>query len=279
MKLTLSKAFIGILIASFVIGLSFFFYQFFRFKPKLDQNFFLLQEAQIGLLQNDTNLTCIKLREVEERICGVRKQVPYELERSILVPAVNQEGKGVVATIQVEIEDGDGRILFDIQNVLKYYDTQDSARTALEVAKQITGADLSDKDVIYSIHAPSPVVRGPSAGAAMTIATIAAIENKTINQSVMITGQINHDGTIGLVSDVEPKARAAKENGANLFLVPLRQSEEVSYEKRKHCKEFDGFEYCTIEYVPVRKKITEIAGIEVREVGHIIEAMEYMLSE
>ena len=64
---------------------------------------------------------------------------------------------------------------------------------------------------------------GPSAGAALTIATIAALKHDSIRSDVVITGTINADGTIGQIGGVLEKAQAAKDIGAKLFLVPVGQ--------------------------------------------------------
>ena len=90
------------------------------------------------------------------------------------------------------------------------------------VAENITGSNLSAKDVIFSIHAPGavPQIDGPSAGALMTAVVTAAIENRTLNQSVTLTGTINPDGTIGAIGGVTDKAQAAKDSGKLLFLLP-----------------------------------------------------------
>jgi len=100
----------------------------------------------------------------------------------IYVPAVDNEGKGVATILKVGIKRGDGKILVDINNILFWIDTQQSIQTAKKVAQDITKVDLSKFDLVYSLeNLNASVVGGPSAGAALTIATIAAIENKTLN--------------------------------------------------------------------------------------------------
>src|SRR3972149_7032809 len=135
-------------------------------------------------------------------------------EVSLNVPAVDNDGKGVVTTLKVDAKPGNGKVLVDVNQLLFWTDTQYSIQTAKNVAHQITGVDLSKVDLTYSIETTAPVIEGPSAGAALTIATIAALENKPLNKSVMITGTINADGTIGDVGAVSAKANAAKDAGA-----------------------------------------------------------------
>lgn len=196
---------------------------------------------------------------------------------SISMPAVDQEGNGVVTTLSVQIIPGYGRILTNIDRLLFWVDTQNSIRTARTVASEITGVDLSQYDIIYTIKANASVIEGPSAGAALTIATIAAVQNREINPKVMITGSINHDGTIGPVGEILPKARAAKELGAEKFLIPMLQGVQVVYKTEKYCEQIGMTQICTIETKPVTLDIANETGIEVIEVKDIKEALEYFI--
>jgi predicted S18 family serine protease len=69
------------------------------------------------------------------------------------------------------------------------------------VAENLTEAQLGKTDIIITIEAQEPIgiVDGPSAGAAITIAIVAAINNQILNNTIFITGTINPDGTIGMV--------------------------------------------------------------------------------
>lgn len=195
---------------------------------------------------------------------------------SMIVPAVDKDGNGVVTEISVEVLPGNGKVLVDINNLLFWADTQESIRKASEVAKNITGIDLSNYDLIYRVYANASVVGGPSAGAALAIITIAALENKSIKKDVSITATLNYDGTFGgPVHEVLQKAIAAKKNGIKTLLVPLGQSKEVKYEQKRTCRVFGYAEYCSIEVTPKIVNINEIAKIDVREVINIQEAKEY----
>ena len=192
--------------------------------------------------------------------------------------AVDSRGNGVITLLVVEAVPGSGRTLVDIDNLLFWADTQHSIRIAKRVAENITGINVSNYDIVYNIYANASVIGGESAGAAITLATIAALQNRSLRDDVIITGTINHDGTIGLVQAVLPKAKAARQHGAKLFLVPLLQSREVNYEVRRHCDKFGAFEYCREETVPRLVNISEEAGIEVKEVRTIQEAMQYFFN-
>lgn len=194
---------------------------------------------------------------------------------SMYLPAVSQEGVGVNTLLTVEAVPGSGRTLTDIDNLLFWADTQHSIRTARRVAENITGKRMQDYNVVYTIEANASLIGGPSAGAALAIATIAALEARKMKDNVMITGTINHDGSIGPVSEILEKAKAAKIAGAGLFLVPLLQSRDVVYETTEHCEIFGQSKICTSETKPKKIDVQAEAGIEVREVASIQDAMEY----
>ncbi len=191
------------------------------------------------------------------------------------LPAVSSEGSGVNTILKVEASPGTGRTLTDIDNLLFWADTQHSIRIARRVAENITGKRMEDCDIVYTITANASLIGGPSAGAALAIATIAALEGKKPREEVMITGTINHDGTIGPVSSILEKAKVAKEIGADLFLVPLLQSRDVVYETTEHCEIFGHTQVCTTETMPIKIEIEQETGIEVREVASVEDALKY----
>ncbi|MCD6371887.1 MAG: hypothetical protein J7L39_04190 [Candidatus Aenigmarchaeota archaeon] len=204
--------------------------------------------------------------------------VPVEKkEVSFYVPAVDQYGNGVSTVLKVEALPGKGRILVNINQLLFWIDTQQSIQIAKKVAEEITKKDLSDVDLIYNIETNASLIEGPSAGAAITIATIAALENKSINKSVVITGTINPDGSIGPVGGILPKAKAAKEIGATLFLVPKGQGTQVNYIPKKRCEQMGPITFCRITYKAEKINISNETGIKVKEISNIEEAIKYML--
>jgi uncharacterized protein len=198
---------------------------------------------------------------------------------TVIVPAVDQDGNGVATMLDVQIVPGTRRALVDIDKLLFWTDTQNSIRVSRSVSENMTGIDLSYYDIIYSIRANASVIEGPSAGAAMTIATIAALRGEDLDTSVMITGTINHDGTIGPVGEILPKAIAAKEIGSGMLLVPLGQSEQVVYESREHCEYIGAARICNIERFPRSIDVGAEAGITVVEVRTIQEALGYFFRQ
>jgi len=193
------------------------------------------------------------------------------------VPAVDNQGNGVVTIVRVEARPGSGRTLVDINSILFFVDTQNSIQTAKTVASNLTHARLSDIDLIYSIQTNASVVEGPSAGAALTIATIAALEGKQLNHNVMITGTINTDGSVGPVGGIPAKAKAAKDVGATIFLVPKGQGSQTTYTPIQKCEQIGVITYCTTEYKASKMDMSKDLGVNVKEINNIEEAFPYFV--
>lgn len=188
--------------------------------------------------------------------------------------------EGTVMDIVVEIiENGQGRVLVNT-DVPTGVDFQSSAKTAVQVAQDITGVKLSSRDVIFSITAKGDAedllaVDGGSAGAAMTILLISELQgNSNLNPKVLITGTINPDGTIGPVGGIYEKAQAAGNYGAELFLVPKGQATYLS----ESCEESRQgpviYRTCRSEPRPLSELTEEEFGMEVAEVSTVHEALD-----
>lgn len=197
---------------------------------------------------------------------------------SMNVPAVDNEGNGVTTILMVESKPGRGGTLVDVDQLLFWFDTQNSIRIAKRVAQEYTEVDVSEIDLIYSVETDASVIGGPSAGAALTVATIAVLENKTLDPQVMITGTIDSNGNIGPVGEIVAKAKAAKDVGATVFLVPKGQAMRTYYSPEESCEKFGPVTYCTTEYKAEKVDVSKDAGIEVNEVSNIQEALKYFLT-
>lgn len=195
----------------------------------------------------------------------------------IIVPAVDQDGNGVATILDVQVVRGERRALVNIDKLFFWTDTQNSIRKSRTVAENITGFDLSFYDIIYTITANASVIEGPSAGGALTVATIAALERKSVNLSVMMTGTMEHDGYIGPVGEITAKANAAREIGAELFIVPVGQSIETVYDSREVCENIGWTKICRIERTPRQVNVQEEAGIPVIEASSIRDVLPYFI--
>ena len=154
---------------------------------------------------------------------------------SIKLLAVQQDEdgiKGSIADLHLEIKSGSGRVFVDTFPLTKI-DTQVSTRFGKEIACNYLEIDCDRYDFFYTIRANSPIIAGPSAGAAITTLTISLLGRIPISTDVAITGTINSGGIIGPVGGVKEKIEAAAENGINKVLIP--------YGERYHQADSFGF--------------------------------------
>lgn len=203
---------------------------------------------------------------------------------TVFAPAVAQTENGyigVTSTVTVTIQsNGSGRVFVDTLP-LTQIDMQGSARLAVKVASSLV---LNDKnciinpnsyDYFFVIRTNSPVIGGPSAGAIMTTAVIALLQNWTMDSTTMMTGMINPDGSIGPVGGIIQKVDAAYSVGAERFLIPKGQN--IYTETVTETNSDQG--WTQIITRQVLRNVTQYAienyGIEVKEVEDINEALYY----
>lgn len=160
---------------------------------------------------------------IERSFDGTRNSSTY-------IAAVSNQGDGSLGKVDVKISPGDGSTLLNTDPFIET-DTQISAKTAKKVAQEFTDETLNNKDTTYRFQIDGEYVGGPSAGAAMTLASIAAIENRSVPKDIAVTGTIREDGTIGRVGGILEKAEAAGRQNLNYFYVPSEQANITYYTK------------------------------------------------
>jgi len=187
---------------------------------------------------------------------------------------------GTILKITVDIRDGTGLVLANTA-IPEGVDFQNSARIAVQVSHNITGIDLSHKDVIFSITANNQnlqAVDGGSAGGAMTVLLTSAVLGKSINGQVLMTGTIQPDGTIGPIGGVLEKAQAAANYGAKTFLVPTGQG----VVDEQHCTQSTQgpfvYQSCSPQEVSLTSIMESKYGMKVIEVGNINDVLKYFNS-
>lgn len=151
----------------------------------------------------------------------------HALEEGVTVPLVADSStpdgeQGILLFARVIATNGTGHVFVDTSPYTQV-DLQGSARLAAMVASDVLGIDQRSYDFYYIIDISSPIIGGPSAGAALTMATIAAINNWTLDPGVVMTGMINPDESIGPVGGIPYKLEAAAAQNYTLFLVPEGQ--------------------------------------------------------
>ncbi len=153
--------------------------------------------------------------------------------RHMIIVAVRQTPSGTYVGVSADLYvrvlcPGEGHVYVETMP-LSELDTQASARVAAMVASMVAGIAFTSCDYFVSIRADTPIIGGPSASAAMAVAFAAALLNMPLNQSVVMTGMIMPDGSIGPVGGVPDKLVAAAKRGAKVFLVPYGQTKAIKY--------------------------------------------------
>ena len=177
----------------------------------------------------------------------------------LAVGEANGKYFGVPTLLKVVVTPGDGEVYLSTEPLTEV-DMQASARLAALVAAYVAGKNYFDYDYFISVISNSTIVGGPSAGAAMTVAIVSALLDKPINESVVETGMIMPDGTIGPVGGIPEKLDAAAEVGAKVMLIPAGQ--QIAYSLSRHA------------YVDV-VKLGEEKGVKVVEVSTIYDALRW----
>ena len=201
---------------------------------------------------------------------------------SVNIVAVTSQGGGEVSKGVVELRPGKGRVLINT-NPFVEPDTQYSFETASHVAEGVTGKSLKNTDVIFTVEeSKAKLVGGPSAGAAFTVATIAAVQGKKIREDAAITGTIDKTGLIGPIGGVLEKMVAFGELGGKLFLVPKGQgtvnylTEEPAGEARQGPYVIKRFKM-TAKVLNLNDYAQEHFGMKVVEVAHIDDAVGLLI--
>lgn len=178
--------------------------------------------------------------------------------------------EGSMINISVEVTPGRGRVLVQTSPLMGEV-FQDAANTAVAVAQNRTGVNLSQSDAIISIVADDqvPEVNGPSAGALMTLLLLSVLEQRPVRQDITATGTIDQDGRIGAIGGVIEKATAAKASGKTLLLLPRENSNLTQY--RQEQRQNFGFQVVSrVPYqVDTKQYVESNIGIRVEYVDTI----------
>jgi len=205
---------------------------------------------------------------------AVMQKVDYIEDHPFVKQQITEIGS--MMNISVEIKPGKGRILVDTKPLMGVV-FQDAANTAAYTAQKKTGKDLSGSDIIFSIDAryEVPSVDGPSAGALMTLLVVGGLNNLELRKDMTMTGTIDKDGHVGEIGGVIEKAKAAKESGKNLILLPRENSRLIQYIEKTR----NYYGITVIERVPetidTKDYIEKNIGINVEYIDNFDDVLKY----
>ena len=131
--------------------------------------------------------------------------------------------KPIGSTIEVTVLRGDRRVTTRMKSI------ESPIRT--EKGRPVLGVRLANAVRLpgFDVAIDSQNIGGPSAGLAfaLTIVDVLTTEDLTRGHHVAVTGTIDDDGRVGPVGGVEFKVVAAEREGADVFLVPADEVDQV----------------------------------------------------
>jgi predicted S18 family serine protease len=196
----------------------------------------------------------------------------YGIDRSMHILAVGGEGdekQGSIADLDVEIIPGQGRVFIQTYP-LSGIDLQVSTRIAKEIACSRVEVNCERYDFIYTIHTDGSIIRGGSAGAAITALTIAALNNWPIDNQVTATGTIGAGGLVGNVGGIQEKIEAAAEKGLYTVLIPAGKR----FQEQRNASEVDIFNNTNTSQQIDLVAYGEELGVQVKEVFVVDDVVE-----
>lgn len=185
---------------------------------------------------NKTGNVKISAKDLMDSV-SVSRLIPYDSELSGTGSDVGHVyGLGVSgfigSTIEIEAtvfeakEKGKGYVRF---NDTAGSMAKDSVFNAATVIRKVTNKDICDYDVHVNVIGGGNI-DGPSAGAAITICILSALENKPVRQEIAITGEISVRGKIKPVGGIFEKIYGAKRKGIKTVILPKDNLKEVPKE-------------------------------------------------
>ncbi len=93
-----------------------------------------------------------------------------------------------------------------------------ASASAAAVATLLSSKDPSRLDLSYTITGQ---IDGPSGGAMLTVASLAAIRGLKLAEKTTMTGTISPDGSVGRVGEIPAKLRGAVKAGYKTVLLPM----------------------------------------------------------
>ncbi|KKM12815.1 anti-sigma H factor [Clostridiales bacterium PH28_bin88] len=114
---------------------------------------------------------------------------------------------------------------------LRFNDTagsmaRDSVFNAASVFRKVTGQEMDNYDVHINVVGGGNI-DGPSAGAAVLLAIISAVQSRPLRQDTAITGELSIQGKVKPVGGVCEKIYGAKQAGVRAVLVPRDNAADI----------------------------------------------------
>ncbi|AEG62077.1 Lon family ATP-dependent protease [Desulforamulus ruminis] len=117
------------------------------------------------------------------------------------------------------------------QGNIRFNDTagsmaKDSVFNAASVIRKISGKDISNYDLHVNVVGGGRI-DGPSAGVAMMLAMLSAVQDLPLPQDIAVTGEVSIQGKVRAVGGVFEKIYGAKQAGIKKVFIPEENHKDV----------------------------------------------------
>ncbi len=119
--------------------------------------------------------------------------------------------------------------------------TKDSLFNAAAVVRKTTGEDLANWDVHVNVVGGGRI-DGPSAGVAIYLAMISAIQGRSIRQDVAVTGEVSIRGKVKAIGGVYEKIYGARQAGMKRVILPEENRKDAP-------QDVPGIEVCYVSTI------------------------------
>lgn len=237
--------------------------------PEIISEYTIEGRKAINILADAYGLACFRQQEEENpgpvhikfqdvyEVIQISRLTPYVLRRGSEEREVGKIfGLGVAGYLGsvLEIE----AVAFEARNQgqgnIRFNDTagsmaKDSVFNAASVIRKISGEDISNYDIHVNVVGGGRI-DGPSAGVAIMLAMLSAVQSQPLPQDLAVTGEVSIQGKIRAVGGVFEKIYGAKQAGIKKVFIPEENSKDVP---------------------------ADLKGIEIIPVSCVEEILEYIL--
>ncbi len=103
---------------------------------------------------------------------------------------------------------------------------KDSVFNAASVIRKIAGVDVGNYDIHVNVIGGG-LIDGPSAGLAVVLAMLSAVQRRSLRQDVAVTGEVSIQGKIKQVGGIPEKIYGARQAGMRKVVIPLENKTDV----------------------------------------------------
>ncbi|GAB6159106.1 Lon family ATP-dependent protease [Desulfotomaculum varum] len=211
--------------------------------PEIISEYTIEGRKAINILADAYGLACFRRQETNQvrltvqdvyEVIQISRLTPYVLTKASDESEVGKIfGLGVAGYLGsvLEIEAVAFAARNSGQGTIRFNDTagsmaKDSVFNAAAVIRKLTGKDISQYDIHVNVVGGGRI-DGPSAGVAIMLAMLSAVEEQPLPQNIAVTGEISIQGKVRAVGGVFEKIYGAKQAGIKKVFIPKENQPDI----------------------------------------------------